>query len=202
MVAGYFLMGAACWGVLAIYGPVLAAEVGYQFKRETQTGTSIKWWQRFWPQISLDLVPPTLATGYSIVIPKIFVAEPVVMNVDPNDKAAYREALQRGIAHAAGTGMPGDGSLGYYFAHSSGMNMLFPQKRAMFYLLPKVEVGDEVVIYKDKMKYKYRVTGKQITAPDDVSFLYQKTDKELIFLQTCWPIGTSLQRMLVMAERV
>ena len=61
--------------------------------------------------------------------------------VDPVNKPAYMKALQLGVAHAAGTANPGEPGLGYYFAHSSGMNVLFPQKKAAFYLLGKLEAG-------------------------------------------------------------
>jgi LPXTG-site transpeptidase (sortase) family protein len=187
----YFLVAAACWGILAIYGPVLGTEVVFQLHRVKLIKT-----------ISFDLVPQALASGYAIVIPKLYLQEPVIPNVDPNSPVTYREALNRGIALAAGTGLPGEGGLGYYFAHSSGMNVLAPQKQATFYLLGKLQVGDEVDIYREKLKYRYRVTGTKITTPEDVSFLQPTGDKEQIVLQTCWPIGTSLQRLLVTAEKL
>jgi sortase (surface protein transpeptidase) len=40
-----------------------------------------------------------------------------------------------------------------------------------------------------------------VTNPDDVSFLNQPYDQETIVMQTCWPPGTTSQRLLVFAER-
>lgn len=135
----------------------------------------------------------------AIVIPGLFLDEPVVYNVDPNDESAYTQALRKGIAHASGTGLPGSGGLGYYFAHSSNPQ-LARQYNAVFYLLGKLERADGVVLWHDGRRYEYKVTHSMITGASDVSFLEKKYEKETIVLQTCWPPGTAAQRLLVFAE--
>lgn len=197
LVVAYGLIGFGLWSVLAIYGPVLAAEVGYQVRKSKSTGGTWSW---LVPELSLSM--GKRFEGYGIEIPKIYVNERVVVNVDPNSKAAYRRALNEGIAHAAGTSLPGDGGMGYYFAHSSGLNPLAPQKQAVFYLLGKLEVGDEVRIWEANERHSYKVVERRITKADDVSFLNEVSEGERIVLQTCWPIGTSLERLLIFGERV
>jgi LPXTG-site transpeptidase (sortase) family protein len=189
LLLAYLMVGASCWSILAIYGPVFWTEVNFQMHRFNLL-----------QPISFELIPPAMAAGYTMAIPSLYIMEPVIAEVDPSKPAVYREALNRGIALASGTKYPGEGGLGYYFAHSSGMNVLAPQKQAIFYLLGKLNVGDEVDIYRERVKYKYRVTKTEITNPTDLSFLSRNIETEQIVLQTCWPIGTSLQRLLVTAE--
>lgn len=139
--------------------------------------------------------------NYGIVVPKLGLDERVVFNVDPNDEAQYRAALKQGIAHASSTSYPDTNGLGYYFAHSSSPG-LKTQYNAVFYLLDKLIPGDDVYIWHEQKRYHYLVSEKQIKDPSDTSFLYQKYDGENIVLQTCWPPGTTNQRLLIFAKRV
>lgn len=138
---------------------------------------------------------------YGIAIPAIFLDEPVVFNVDPNDVSQYTAALKKGIAHASSTSFPDHGGLGYYFAHSSSGEIDL-RNNAIFFLLGKLQENDRVYIWHHQRKYEYHVTGKMVVGPKDLDFLYQPYDRETIVLQTCWPPGSDLQRLLVFAERV
>ena len=138
---------------------------------------------------------------YGIRIPAIFLDEPVIFNVDPNDAKQYQQALKAGIAHASSTAFPDHGGLGYYFAHSSSGDVDL-RNNAIFYLLDKLEEGDKVYIWHHRNKYEYQVYGKLIAKPSEVEFLYQDYNQETVVLQTCWPPGSDLQRLLVFAERV
>jgi len=59
-----------------------------------------------------------------------------------------------------------------------------------------------VVIFYQNKRYNYIVTGSKIVSPMDVSYLVnsQNQDKQQLILQTCWPPGTTLQRLLVFAS--
>lgn len=191
--------------VIVTFGPVALVEAKFQTRRglEAAFGTS-SLAQIFIPNFEgmFDLRGLSEYREYGIVIPKLYLDEPVVFNVDPNDKQAYTEALKLGIAHASATSFPDTGGLGYYFAHSSQPD-LRNQYNAIFYLLGKLEPKDEVFIWHEGERYEYSVTEKLITRPGDVSFLYDNSyPNESIVLQTCWPPGTTTQRMLVFAERV
>ncbi len=137
---------------------------------------------------------------YGIVVPKLGLDEKVIFNVDPNDENQYRAALKQGIAHASSTSYPDENGLGYYFAHSSSPGFR-TQFNAVFYLLDKLKEGDDVYIWNEQKRYHYLVTEKVIKDPSDTAFLYQKYDNETIVLQTCWPPGTTNQRLLVFAKR-
>src|SRR5258706_500914 len=53
-----------------------------------------------------------------------------------------------------------------------------------------------------QFRFDFKVTDSKITSPDDLSFLHQVYNTETIVLQTCWPPGTTLQRLLVFARRL
>jgi LPXTG-site transpeptidase (sortase) family protein len=189
--------------LVVTFTPVLRVELQYQwrrFSRELLGGGSIM--NLFVPNVSFDLRGGLADnTENGIVIPKVYVDAPVVFNVDPNDSAAYTVALRQGIAHASGTSFPDEGGLGYYFAHSSAPE-LRSQFNAVFYLLGKLEPGDEIFLWHDGERYEYKVRELRTVPPTDVSFLQEQTPTETIVLQTCWPPGTSLNRRLVFADRV
>lgn len=183
--------------------PVLWVETKYQYRRVLSDVFNV-------PDLQALIVPDfswftwertTHYPEYGIKIPAIFMDEPVVFNVDPNDTAQYTEALKKGIAHASSTAFPDNGGLGYYFAHSSSGELRL-QNNAVFYLLGKLKEGDKVFIWHDGKSFEYRVIEQRVNAPGETEFLYQKYEEETIVLQTCWPPGSTLQRMLVFAKRV
>lgn len=149
---------------------------------------------------TFDLRANSQYQDYGITIPSLNLDEPVVFNVDPNDEKAYGSALRVGIAHASGTAFPDNAGLGYYFAHSSNPSVR-QQFNAVFYLLGKLSVGDEVYIWHENKRHDYVVSKTEVTNPENVEFLTQNYDQETIVMQTCWPPGTTSQRLLVFAER-
>lgn len=151
------------------------------------------------PQFDFDYLD-TKYPNAGMTIPKLYMDEPVIFNVDPQNKPQYMASLKTGIAQAAGTNLPGYPGLGYYFAHSSSAETV-SQYNAVFYLLGKLQTGDEVDIWKDGTKNRYIVYNSYITTPEDLNFLKENYSQETIVLQTCWPPGTTLKRLLVFARR-
>lgn len=152
-------------------------------------------------QENVGLLIPT-NPDFSIVIPKIAANSRVLSNVSTSDQDEYLQALTQGVAHASGTSFPGEGGHIYMFAHSTDYVWNVGTYNAVFYLLYKLEEGDEINIFYKGQRFVYRVTGKEIIDPDEVEYLTRKTDKEFLTLQTCWPPGTTFKRQLVFAERV
>lgn len=138
---------------------------------------------------------------YSIVIPKIAANARIIKNVSPVDEAEYLESLKYGVAHASGTSSPGEGGNVFLFAHSTDYIWNVSTYNAVFYLLYKLEADDEIDIFYEGKRYLYLVTDKKIVSPDEVSHLVNTTPNEQLTLQTCWPPGTTLQRLLVFAKR-
>lgn len=139
---------------------------------------------------------------FSLVVPKIGANAKIIANVDSSEENVYLEALNKGIAHTLGTAFPGEGEHIFLFAHSTDYFWNVGSYNAIFYLLNKLETGDEVNIFYKKQKYVYKVVGRQIVDPSQVYYLTRKTDREFLTLQTCWPLGTTLKRLLVFATRV
>ncbi len=189
--------------LLIVFVPVLFVEVKYQLKQAfanlgfTTSGSFFK------PNTeNFTIIGNTSKNKeYGIIVPKLGLDEKVIFNVDPNDENQYRQALKEGIAHASSTKYPDENGLGYYFAHSSSPDFKV-QYNAVFYLLNKLEAGDDIYIWHDYKRYRYVVTEKRINRPDDVAFLYDHYEGENIVLQTCWPPGTTKERLLVFATRV
>jgi len=141
-------------------------------------------------------------TNFSIVVPKIGANSRIIKDVSTTEKDVYLEALKSGVAHASGTAFPGEGGHIFLFAHSTDFLFNITSYNAVFYLLYKLEVGDEVNLFFNGSRYLYKVTGKQIVDPKEVEYLTKKTDKEFLTLQTCWPPGTTFKRQLIFAEPV
>lgn len=139
--------------------------------------------------------------NFSIVIPKIAANAKILANVDPADEKIYLPALQKGVAHAQGTVFPGEGGHIFLFAHSTDYFWNVGAYNAVFYLLGKLEKGDEVNIFYKGQRFVYKVIDKKIVDPNQVEYLTRKSNKEFLTLQTCWPPGTTLKRLLVFAVR-
>lgn len=141
-------------------------------------------------------------TDFSIVIPKIGANAKVQPNIDASDQEVYLDALNKGVAHTLGTAFPGEGGHIFLFAHSTDYFWNISSYNAIFYLLYKLEKNDEVNIFYQGQRYAYRVIGQEIVDPSQVQYLTRKTNREFLTLQTCWPPGTTLKRLLIFAIRV
>lgn len=203
---GVFAVGIVAFSMYwltRVYVPIIVVEVQYQYRHVLSTvfhTTSLR--GVFIPEFRLDM-RGMMAKSHTngIYIPKIGIDAEIVYNVDPNDEKAYTEGLKKGIAQASGTSLPDSGGLGYYFAHSSNPEFV-SRYNAIFYLLGKLEKGDEIFVWHQGKRFMYSVTGLFIVDPKNTQFLKDNYAKETVVFQTCWPPGTSLKRMLVFAERV
>ena len=164
----------------------------------------------YYPFIKIYLFPPklqdlTLQKGYFIQIPEIKAQAPVILNVDPWNESEYRQKLKTGVAHAKTTSPPGEKGVSYLFAHSSDNPWSIGRYNTIFFRLGELNLNDEIFIFKDGKKYVYKVTDKKIVWPSEVEYLKQKTSNysssSQLILQTCYPIGTAFQRLLIFAEK-
>src|SRR3990167_664094 len=140
--------------------------------------------------------------NFSVVIPKIGANAKILSNVDASDEKVFLDALNKGVAHALGTKFPGESGHIFLFAHSTDYFWNVGTYNAIFYLLNKLAKGDEVDLFYNGQRYVYRVISSVIADPDQVEYLTRKSNKEFLTLQTCWPPGTTLKRLLVFATRV
>ncbi len=193
-------------GLATVYGPLAVAEaryfLGQRLERQKAGGG-------FGVLLAQKLKGETGVAPdawFSVVIPKIQARAKVIANVDAGNKKAYLAALKQGVAHAAGTGLPGVSSeinrTIVLFAHSTDAPWNMARYNAVFYLLNKLTVGDRVEVYYQGVKHEYQVEDVKVVSASDVSYFAKQTDEEVLILQTCYPPGTTLKRLLVVARRV
>ncbi len=148
-----------------------------------------------------DLTPPN--KDFSIVIPKIEAVAPVIANVDTTDSKKYLPALKKGVAQAKGTALPGQTGNVYLFAHSTDAFYNVSYYNAVFYLIGKLQKGDEVDIFYKGNLIKYQVFDKKVVNPDSSQYFGTILPGEkTLTLQTCYPPGTTLKRLVVLAKEV
>jgi len=165
---------------------------------------------KFHPQqaeTNLSTFPKEIPVSeFAIQIPKILAISKIISNVSPFNQKEYLQVLKNDeIAQARGSSLPGQGkgATTYLFAHSTqtGLNMV--RKNSVFYLLGELEKGDVVFIKYNGKVYTYRTYMKRIVNASEIQYLdYKDENKNVLILQTCWPIGTDWKRLLVFAELV
>lgn len=136
----------------------------------------------------------------SIVIPKIGANAKIIKDVDPLDSKAYQKALTQGVAHARGTALPGQTGNVFLFAHSSDNFINANRYNSVFYLLNKMEKGDKVYLIFNRRKFIYTVTDTRIVPAEEISYMQPESETPKVTLMTCWPAGTTLKRLVVVAE--
>lgn len=145
---------------------------------------------------------PLPKTGTFIEIDKIRAQAPIVEDVNPFNEKEYREKLFKGVAQAKGTAHVGEKGTIYLFSHSTDLPWRITQYNTAFYKLHFLKKGDTINLVKNGKKYTYKVHERKIVWPTEVQFLKENLDKNQLILQTCTPIGTDLQRLLVFADPV
>lgn len=158
----------------------------------------------YYPFIRLYIDPPKISDnlpskGYFIQIPKIGAQAPIILNVDPWNSKEYLQKLQKGVALAKDSAIPGESGTSYIFAHSSDVPWRISRYNTVFFKLGELKNGDEIIIVKNGEKLKYKVVDKKEVWPNQVQFLKDFTNDQLI-LQTCTPIGTDFKRLLIFAK--
>jgi sortase A len=211
---GNFLLLFAIFGVIATFGPALFYEAKYQvikargvdFKIASQDsanqltgGTQTTFGDLLTGSKEQEITPPD--TEFSIVIPKIGASAKIFPNVDPSDENAFLPVLKKGVAHAQGSVFPGGRGNIFLFAHSTDNFWDAAQYNAVFYLLKDLKEGDLIVVFYQGKRHDYYVTKNTTVDPSDTSFIdHAATGTEQLILQTCWPPGTTLERLLVTAR--
>jgi LPXTG-site transpeptidase (sortase) family protein len=165
-------------------------------------------WEYIWQNISYVLNKPEILVledqeqgeSNKLVIPSIRVNAPIVY-VEERDEKVFQEALAKGVVHYPNTANPGQPGNAYFFGHSSDYAWVKSDYKTVFGLLPRLELGQEIVITdKEGKLFRYEVFEKKIISPNDLSVLGQDPNQSILTLQTSYPIGTALKRYLVLAR--
>lgn len=186
-----------------LYWPLVNSIAIYNKNKNTNTNTEISLMAEMIKKV--EVVTETPIQEFSVSIPKIIAFAKIERDVSPFDKNEYLPVLeQNSIAQARGTGLPGEvGKTVYLFAHSTRQGVRMVRNNSVFYLLGKLINDDLVSIRYDGNTYDYRVFGQRVVSANDIEYInYKEEGKELLILQTCWPLGTDWKRLLIFAERV
>lgn len=143
--------------------------------------------------------PVATLRGFYITIPKINAQAPIIVGVDPWNESVYRPALQKGVAQAKGTGLPGEKKMIFLFAHSSGFPWEITRFNTIFLRLGELQKNDRIILTKDGKEYTYSVFATKDVWPTEVEAVTQ-VKGDILILQTCTPVGTALKRLLVYAR--
>lgn len=224
---GNFLVLFSLYGVIATFGPFLSEQAkffllqarGVEYKVSSISSEVSKSEEQNIPNTKYQiqnagkrgfadilaankeqvLVPPD--PSFSILIPKIGASSRVIANVDSQNKEEYLSVLKSGVAHAKGSVFPGLPGNTYLFAHSADNWWDVGHYNAVFYTLNNLSENDEIVVFFENQRFNYKVTQKVITGPENVTYLSTKQEKKhQLVLQTCWPPGTTWQRLYIIAD--
>ena len=158
------------------------------------------------PASGIEAIDPTITKAVSadprLIIPKINVDVPVHFGISLDE---VMPAMNNGVAHyriAGASAYPGEIGNLVITGHSAGDVYSSNPYKYIFSGLERLEDGDLIYVNYNSVRYTYRVFRKEVVEPSNVASLVMETDKPLITLVTCTPLGTSRYRLLVIGEQI
>lgn len=156
----------------------------------------------------ITAIDPTITQAVSpdprLIIPKLNIDVPVSFGIS-NDSNTIMSAMNNGVAHFAIPGAdayPGEIGNLVISGHSAGDIYSNNQYKFIFSGLERLESGDLIYVNYQSVRYTYKVVKKDVVEPTDVAALVYETNKPMLTLITCTPLGTSRYRLLVTAEQI
>lgn len=180
--------------IIFTFYPVISAEIKYLFSNKNPQVVSQG------QKTNYKNVIRPIDENFGIVIPKIGANAKIIANVDPYNSNAYQTALTRGVAHARGSSFPDMEGNVFIFSHSSVNFYEAVHYNSIFYLISKLNKDDEINIFYKKQKYVYKVIDKKVVNPNDVQYINSPTTGETLTLMTCTPAGTTIKRLIIIAQ--
>lgn len=155
---------------------------------------------------SIEAVDPSVTQSVSpeprLLIPKLNIDVPVAFNISTND---VMSAMNHGVAQFAIPGanaLPGQVGNLVISGHSAGDIYSSNPYKFIFSGLERLEPGDLIYINFESVRYTYQMAKSEVVEPSNVAALIYNTDKPMLTLITCTPLGTSRYRLLITAEQI
>lgn len=142
---------------------------------------------------------PTMTENY-MKIPVLNIDAPIIWRVN-NVPEEVSLGLESGLIHINGTALPGEKGNIYVTGHSSNFIWAKGEYNSIFATLDQLIIGDLIYIKFNNETYVYKVSSQRVVIPTDLSVLGQ-SDQSKLTLVTCWPIGTSLKRLVIEAKQI
>lgn len=153
-----------------------------------------------------------ISRAWSIAIPSLGIRAPVLLPSMKNWSSRawdmLEEQMQVGLNHGAvayphssGPGRKGNLIIAGHSSPptESARNSEFG---SLFSLLPSINIGEEISIVTNGSPVKYRVEEKTVVSPQTTSILEQQHDESILKLITCFPVGTTRDRMIILAKKI
>ena len=158
------------------------------------------------PASEIEAIDPTISQAVSpdprLIIPKLNVDVPIHFGIQLSE---VMPAMNNGVAHyriAGASAFPGEIGNMVITGHSAGDVYSSNPYKYIFSGLERLEDGDLVYVNYNSVRYTYRVVKKEVVEPSNVGALVVETNKPLLTMVTCTPLGTSRYRLLVTAEQI
>ena len=164
------------------------------------------------PAADDDLSVWELRSVWSISIPSLGIRAPVLLpSMKFWSKKSWNmleEQMQAGLHHGAvaypHSASPGENGTLIIAGHSSP-----PDEEAkasaygnIFAKLPDIAIGDEITVQSGGEEIRYRVEDKFVVSPETTSILEQQSDESILKLITCYPVGTTRDRMVILGKKI
>lgn len=134
----------------------------------------------------------------TLIVPSIGIKAPIIWN-SPIDNII--SDLKNGVAHYAGTALPGENGNVFITGHSSNYWWDDGKFKQVFALLDSVHVGERIYLtYKDQ-PYVYTIEDSKVVKPSAIEVLNPLVHS-VVTLMTCTPVGTTLNRRIVQARQI
>lgn len=157
---------------------------------------------------SITAIDPTIAQNVGdeerLIIPKLNIDVPILFGVN-NDSDSMMEGMNHGVVHwsiPGASALPGQIGNMVITGHSAGDIYTSNQYKFIFSGLERLSENDLIYVDYGGVRYTYSVTRLETVDPSEVSKLVYETDKPMLTLITCVPLGTSRYRLLVTAEQI
>ncbi len=134
-------------------------------------------------------------------IPLIDVQETQVEGKKQLDNIFMKE-LEEWVVRYPGSAIPWEKWNAFVFGHSSNFPWIAWEYNDVFSRLWQVEEWDIVFSYYWQKKYTYKIIEKAVIKPTEVDILKRNKDVSELTLMTCWPIGTTLNRLILIGELI
>ena len=132
-----------------------------------------------------------------LYLPRLGIEAPVQWEI-PQDQA--NDILPLGLVHISDSATPDQNGDVIISGHSSYFWWVKGDYKTVFAPLTEVQIGDAVILRKDRV-YIYEVENiKEIGGDEPLDFAVKGQNKGKLYLATCVPIGTDLRRLIVSAK--
>jgi len=199
---GLILIGLALAGLLYFLSPI----IGTKLKKQEKTsfgdilGNTIDSRPRIISTVVEAKESEEVRDFYLTIEKTGLFSAPIISNINIENDDEYKQALKKGLVHPRGNAYPGEGSLVYIFGHSTNHFWNIANINGLLFGIEKLEKGDKIKVEYNGEHYVYHVFDKKIISKKDIDYVKEREGQDILVLQSCWPPGTALKRVLILAK--